>query len=86
MISKSNTSKFQEEEKKGLEKTKSAKAKVYKKTGVVFRAQNYKDDINMEDLNPKNNDYFEIKKILSSLGYKPLDCLTDKKNQNLYSI
>ena len=38
MISKSNTSKFQEEEKKGLEKTKSAKAKVYKKTGVVFRA------------------------------------------------
>ena len=77
MIQKNNLGKPLEEEKKGSEITKSTKGKVYKKTGVVFRAQNYKADIDMDNLNTKNNDYFEIKKILSGLTYKPLNCLSD---------
>ena len=83
MIPKNTSGKSQEEEKKGFERTK---IEVYNKAGIVFRAQNYKADIEMDNLNTKNNDYAEIKKILSDINYKPLDCLSDKKNQDLYSI
>ena len=87
MIPKDYSFKSHEEEKKGGETIKSnKKTKVYKKTAIVFRAQKNKEFINMDNLNPKNNDYFEIKKQLSTLGYKPLDCMTDQKNQDLYSI
>jgi hypothetical protein len=33
----------------------------------------------MKNLNPKNNDFFEIKKELNKLEYKPLDCICDTK-------
>ncbi len=37
----------------------------------------------MENLNYGNNDYFEIKKLLDGIKYKPIDCMTDKKGQDL---
>jgi hypothetical protein len=50
--------------------------RVYKKSGIVFRAQNY-EQISLENLWPQNKDGFEIKKLFSSIGYKPLDRITD---------
>ena len=69
----------QEEEKKG-----GTPANVYIKQGIIFRAQRY-SDIGLKNLNPKNNDYFEIKKKLSK-SYKPLDCISDQKFQDLNSL
>ena len=86
MIPKNTSGKSQEEEKKGFERAKSIKVEVYMKAGIVFRAQNYKANIDMDNLNKNNNDYFEIKKHLYEINYKPLDCICDKKNQDLFSI
>lgn len=49
---------------------------IYKRSAIVFRAQKYAS-IKMTDLWAKNSDFFEIKKHLSSIGYKPLDKITD---------
>ena len=40
----------------------------------------------MPNLSKKNNDVFAIKKKLSKLGYKPIECFSDSKNQNLSKI
>ena len=55
-------------------------ASVYIKSAIVFRAHKY-EAIGMDNLNSRNDDYFEIKKKLNEIGYKPLDCMADKGHQ-----
>jgi len=55
----------------------SKKNKIYSKTGIVFRAQKYKDLVNMDDLASQNYDFNEIKKLLEKNNYKPVSCISD---------
>ena len=57
-------------------KTTEQPPQVYKKSGIILRAQDY-EPVKMENLWSHNKDNFEIKKQLLSIGYKPLDRITD---------
>ena len=78
---------FPKEETKGktAKPTEQDQPQVYKKSGIIFRAQNY-EKIGMPNLWSHNKDGFEIKKHLGGIGYKPLDRITDQVHQDMSQI